>query len=517
MRTDSKKYSEDFIDSTKKFIINEYGEKYVNQNLVSLDDLENPKNIEALPKKKTVAEKRGIPKPQEAHEAIRPVKIHVKVVEDTNNKDNDTDKETNLHPKAHKLYKLIWNRTVESCMNSAQYNSVSAKIQAPLNTEFVYKTEQMIFAGWQIVENKSSKETNIYDYICSLKQNINMIYKKIESKFVLSELKSHYTEAKLVQMLEDKGIGRPSTFASLIDKIQERKYVEKQNITGKKMECVDIILENSKINEVVSLKEFGNEKNKLVIQPLGIIIIEFLVSKFDSFFNYVYTKKMEDELDLISKGEKIWNTLCDECYNELLKITDNLKDTKKFSIEIDKEHSIIIGKHGPVIKFTDSNNKKNVLFMPVKKGLDINELTNLDFVSLEDVIDDAKAPLDSIGKYKGLDLYVKKGKYGIYAQWGSNTKALKGLDGTIDTIKYIEVLKFLEKDKTLDPDNTVGLLRELSSNLSIRSSKYGDYIFYKKHGMKNPSFLKLKGFNGDYMKCSKDLIINWINQTYKLV
>ena len=173
--------------------------------------------------------------------------------------------------------------------------------------------------GWQIVDNakkesvkkesvkkESDKVDNSYQYITTLKQNIVMPFKKIDSKFTMHELKSHYTEARLVQLLEEKGIGRPSTFASLIDKIQERKYAVKENIVGSQIENVDLSLSNNNaniINETIVTKEFGNEKNKLVIQPLGVIVIEFLLSKFDSFFNYEYTKLMEDNLDLIASNK----------------------------------------------------------------------------------------------------------------------------------------------------------------------------------------------------------------------
>jgi DNA topoisomerase-1 len=84
----------------------------------------------------------------------------------------------------------------------------------------------------------------------------------------------------------------------------------------------------------------------------------------------------------------------------------------------------------------------------------------------------------------------------------------------IEKIEYLNVLKFLEKDNLLDPSKPVGLLREINEHISIRTGKFGDYIFYKKPRMKKPEFLKLNGFNSDYKKCEKELIINWIKQTY---
>jgi len=513
MRTDSKKYSKEFIDNVQKYIISAHGEKYISQNI---DSLIVGNNTDCEQGKKTVAQQKGIPTPQEAHEAIRPVNINIKDL-------NIQDSTSELQAKAIKLYELIWKRTLETCMPSAQYNSVSAKITAPVDSEFVYKTEQPIFLGWQIVDLSKKEKDEIennknYQYITTLKQNIIMSPKKIDCKFTMNELKSHYTEARLVQLLEEKGIGRPSTFASLVDKIQERKYVEKQNIIGKEIECIDFSLNNNIITEITAKREFGNEKNKLVIQPLGIIVIEFLLSKFDEFFNYDYTKRMEDNLDLIANGKTNWISLCDTCFNELTNTMKDLNDLKKFSIEIDNEHTLIIGKHGPVVKCINSNDPKKVTFLAVKKTIDLEEIRKIPNLSLSDVIDNTNISKDAIGKYKGQDLFVKKGKYGVYAQWGNETKSLKEefADTPIEQIEYINIIRYLDKDTILDPSKPVGFVRELNKHISIRTGKYGDYIFYKKPRAKKPEFFKLNGFDSDYKKCDKVLILNWIKQTYNV-
>jgi DNA topoisomerase-1 len=379
-------------------------------------------------------------------------------------------------------------------MPSAQYTSITATVSfvSDVKSEkdakyedyhFNYKAEQVVFPGWQIVTIKQpASESKEYNYLIHLKQGSTMFYKKIEAKTLLKDLKSHYTEARLIQLLEEKGIGRPSTFASIIDKIMERKYVEKQNVEGKQVECIDFVLDDTnKITETVAMKEFGNEKGKLVIQPLGVIVIEFLLKHFPTFFEYKYTKDMEDDLDKIATGQGKWTDICSTCHNDLTQIIDGLKDLKKFEIKIDNEYSVIIGKYGPVVKFIDSKDiidkdkmKKNVTFIPVKKGLDIKLL--LDFeeengrrLTLDDVMDKSKSDQASIGKYKGQDLFIKNGRYGAYAQWGANIKSLKELDKPIDKMEYLEILTFLEKDNLLDPTKPVGLVRELSSNLSIRT------------------------------------------------
>jgi DNA topoisomerase-1 len=507
MRTDSKKYSQEFIEVSARFIKETYGEQYISQviNNLIVGTVEQETVEKTKKHKKTVAEKKGIPPPQEAHEAIRPVSL--------------TSTLENLPAKAIKLYELIWTKTLQSCMPSAQYNSISAIIAAPLDSEFSYKTEQPIFLGWKIVEKEKEKEnantnTKNYQFIQSLKQNVSMNPKKIESKFNLIELKSHYTEARLVQLLEENGIGRPSTFASLVDKIQERKYVEKQNIIGKEIESIDYCLQDNNISEFVSSREFGNEKNKLVIQPLGIIVIEFLLDKFDMFFNYEYTREMENTLDKISNGQFLWYELCNCCFLELTNVTSKLQDLIKYNLKLDDRHTLIIGKYGPVVKCTDKKDPKKISFLPVKKNIDLKNTQ----LTLEDIIDNTVLDKDAIGKYKGQDLFIKNGKYGMYAKWGKESKSLKEKFGSlkIEEIQYIDVIRHLDSDTILDPTKPVGFVRELNNHLSIRTGKYGDYIFYKKPRTKTAQFFKLNGFDSDYKKCDKMLILNWIKQKYDI-
>jgi DNA topoisomerase-1 len=501
MRTDSLKYSQEFIDNAKNYIVSLYGEQYVSS---VVDDLSIDSNNKQTNTNQNV-------KPQEAHEAIRPVNIHILLNTETDDK---------LHIKAVKLYELIWKRTLSSCMSSAQYNIITAKITAPLSSDFIYKTEQPIFLGWQITDKLTTTEqrTSVYQYIANLKQHATIKPKKIDAKFNVIDLKTHYSEAHLVRLLEDKGIGRPSTFAALIDKIQERKYVEKQNITGKTLEGIDFSLdaELQNITEINNKKEFGNEKNKLVIQPLGIIVIEFLINKFDEFFNYDYTKEMETDLDKIAQNEMEWYKLCEQCFNKLTNVTNNLKSNKTFNLKIDDTHNLIVGKYGPVIKCVTND---VVSFIPVKKDIDINKLQNVNEpkLLLVDIIDTNKSSKEKIiGKYKGKDLFIKNGKYGLYAQWDKETFALKG-EFTFDTIEneYVNILKILDKDM-LDPSKPIGFIRELNQYLSIRNGKYGDYIFYKKPRMKTPKFLKLNGFKEDYKKCDKNILLGWIKETHKV-
>ena len=293
MRTDSKIYSKEFIEKSKRFILKEYGNEYIHKNIDLLS--ESGGNGLKLTKKKSNDNDKV--KAQEAHEAIRPTNIDIKELPD------DADS------KEKKIYKLIWTNTIESCMSPAIYKSITSTITAPENHVYKYSAEQIVFPGWKIV-NGYELVNSIYTFLLAIKNNSKIDYNKITSRVTMKETKQHYTEAKLVQLLEEKGIGRPSTFSSLIDKIQSRGYVKKENVTGKTVKCVDFDLTGDILNEINTEREFGNEKNKLVIQPIGLIVCEFLTKYYNDLFKYEYTKYMEDVLDNIAKGFTVWHELC---------------------------------------------------------------------------------------------------------------------------------------------------------------------------------------------------------------
>ena len=517
MRTDSKKYSKDFVNQTTQFIISQYGnEKFIHPNINELindhDQCIPPQKIKTRKTKTTTSKKDApIKLAQEAHEAIRPTNILVKTI------DGD------LEPREKKLYKLIWETTLESCMSPAIYNEVNATFTAPYDMKYSYTAETVDFLGWQVVKynNDGSYDDKEYTYIQSIKQNTIYDYNNIQCSIILKDKKLHYTEAKLVQLLEECGIGRPSTFSALIDKIQERGYVKKQNIDSEKVECNEYELNENTITETKIIKEFGSEKNKLIIQPIGLIVIEFLINYFNEIFDYTYTQTMENQLDKIAKGEINWTELCATCMQDIGKGSEKLKNEKKLEIQIDANHSYIIGKFGPVIKCMegrDKDNKEIVSFKGVKPNIDLKMLESGAY-KLEDIVEEVPKKVDVIGKFHGEDLSIKRGKYGLYAQWGDKKKSLSCFGNRpIENITYEEVLQILMKtEETTDqPNFSSNIIREITSNISIRKGNYGDYLFFKTSKMKKPVFYKLNGFKGDYKNCHIDILKNWIVDEYKI-
>jgi len=505
MRTDSKTYSSEFIETVKIYINQKYAEseKYINENI---DKMVTGLVIEDNKKKKSGTNKKEQIKDklcQEAHEAIRPTKISLYELPGT------------MDSKERRMYKLIWENTLESCMSPASFYSIIASINSYKDTKFTYTSELIDFPGWKIVSKKYSTDNKEFQYLQNIKQNSLIPYKKICCRVTIKGLKQHYTEARLVQLLEEKGIGRPSTFSSLVDKIQERGYVKKEDIKGKEVSCKDYELEDGEIFEIATKREFGNEKSKLVIQQLGIFVIEFLDKHFLNLFDYDYTRIMEESLDKIAKGDLIWFEICKKCNEEIDYLINGLDVESKIEIKIDENNIYMIGKYGPVIKCVEENDgKEEIKFKPVKKELDLKLLEKGEYKA-EDVIDTNKTTKSQfiLGQYNCDDVILKKGKFGLFVSWGKNSKTLKELGNRpIENITFDEVKKYLEEGSNM--------IREINKDLSIRKGPKGDYLFYKNNKMKRPQFNDIKSFTNetkeDYKICNINILKSWIKEKYNL-
>ena len=189
MRTDSKTYSAEFLDTVKEYIVRAYaqGEKYIGENIDSMAT-----GAVKEPDKKKKTKKAEKPPPQEAHEAIRPTNISL------------CELPENMDSKEKRMYKLIWETTLESCMAPASFHSVTANISSFQDTKFVYTSELIDFPGWKIVAKKYSTENKEYHYLQQIKQNSIIPYKKVCARVSIKGSKQHYTEARLVQLLEER-------------------------------------------------------------------------------------------------------------------------------------------------------------------------------------------------------------------------------------------------------------------------------------------------------------------------
>lgn len=512
MRTETKKYSKEFIKQVCEYLKNKLGLKPSSEEKLNEIDISFCH--------------------QTNHEAIRPTNINMNEYTLKEGKVSEDFKKLSLQEnKLMKVYNIIWRNSIQSCMEDAKYNSITAKIQGYENNIFKYNTQKIIYEGWKRFDKKDDKTNKNYDYLLSIlgreiSKKVPINYIKIISEENIKNIKLHYSEAGLIKKIEEIGIGRPSTFSMLVDKIQERKYVSKENIKGEEKDCILFVLENNELEEKKTKKIFGNEKNKLKITCLGIMVIEFLINYYDKIFDYNYTKQMEFFLDEIEKGNKNKVDICRLCNFELTECTDKLNGLKKTGIiEIDNKHTFMIGKNGPVIKKTEDNGK--IVFMSVREGIDIKKIQNC---NVEEIID--KKNSIKLGIYKNEELILKKSKYGLYVVYGNNKKSIVNFTNRpLENITYEEVIDILKKDDNDNKDDTDNnddknddknetkekvFLRKVSDNISIRNGKYGNYIFFKTTNMKTPKFFKLNGFDKNVIDCNIDILKNWIKEKYKI-
>jgi DNA topoisomerase-1 len=297
-RTDSRKISSVATRTISSYIDSVFGENYV-RNYMRYMGWDKDETMDC------------------AHEAIRPVDIWTK--------------EAGATPKEKKIYTMIWNRTIESCMTDYKYIDQEVVITAPDNHMYSFVSNQTVFDGWKKVQGISKDISNL------MTPNINCLKNFSKSKLILWNRvycnmeyicnTNYLSENNLVSILEEKGIGRPSTYASIVNKIQEKGYVKRMNIEGKEKIFTNMDMDNDCIiNREQLTKIVGKKKNKLIIQDTGIKIVQYLYDKFYHIFDYGYTRKMEIELDKIScgEGDSDGKEMYMECYNCVNKIIEGL-------------------------------------------------------------------------------------------------------------------------------------------------------------------------------------------------
>ena len=485
MRTDTPKYSNDFIESISKFITDEYGDKFVMDNVFKLSN-------------KAGSKKDG---EQAAHEAIRVTNINVITIPLESNMQN--------------MYKLIRNYNLKSCMSNSIFEELKLKIQAPQKLHYIYKTQRAKHLGFKIIDY--SEVEHYFDYLNVLEKSQSLFLNNINSKIHISSTKSHLTEASLVSKLETLGIGRPSTYASIVDKLFERNYVRKGNIDGKKQICENIVLDNEK-NILVQKEEiiFQGEKNKLIIETMGIRVCEFLYTYYDELFRFDYTRDMEKELDNIANNESDFKEVCSNFKNHIETTMQEQMEKlpKKDVVIIDDIYTCVNGKNGLVLVETIvTGDQKSSKFHKIKDNFTYDEIkTNQDRLHFDDLVD-VNCSDKLLGVYKDNDVILKNGKFGIYVQYNNKNIALST---ELKKLKYDEInishiIDLLDETREEKDQN---ILKVLNKDISIRNGKFGVYVYYMTAKMKKPKFISLNKIkelkDNDYDKLTIDIVKKYL-------
>ena len=511
MRTENRKYAPEFVEKATQYITEKWSPKHVSPVQPVNTDTNNP------------------------HEAIRATNIQMRELVLVGDKASTT---------IGRLYKLIWLNTVQSCMSAATYNVLPLTISAPFDHTYKNNIEIPKFGGFQDAQDKSlpsdksldtsdtSDKVSPADLGAMLLRFHALKGKPVQYNYIqsvpgFSHRHSRYTEASLIQKLDDNGIGRPSTFAMLTDVIQTRKYVEKRDVEGTAVECREYTLRHGNTHSAPNTADFevktvtkimGAEHQKLVIDPMGVVVIDFLYQHFSDLFSFDYTKKMEERLDAVASGTEPWHQVCRECHEEIGRLTKAIDTLEKKAYSIDDNYVVVFQKFGAVLKHkTETQEDGKPVFRPIKKDLTLDmDALEAGKYTLEDLVEVSGREL---GKYGGRTVTLKTGKYGPYveldAQEGTSEVtriSLKDVKKPFAQIVYADVLPVIETDQA--PSRTI--LRKLTPDLSIRNGKFGPYVFYKTEKMAKPRFFDLRNFENGFGVCEKEELIAWIRKTHKI-
>ncbi len=385
MRTDSVFICKEFKETLKEHIIDKYGDKYY----------------------KNYSSKKKVKGAQEAHEAIRPTNIKNVL----NDKYTDCDK---------KLYNLILKRTIVSHMSDSIYDVLLIDLENENIDKYGYftgKLKTLYFDGFLKYDNKEIKKENIEIY-----KNIkDYELDSIISKSVESKPPQYLNESSIVKKLESSGIGRPSTYSSIINTLYNRDYTIVKDIDEIKKEQLYVKMDNK--NKITEDKEniiIPKQSKRIVVTELGIKVLDYLLKHFTHIINAEFTSLIEEDLDRISKKQLDWIDVIRKVYDSFSDIVD-----KQLSIKTENksENSGIIikyknkdivlyenGKFGPFIKYENKNYSiGNYLKMNNKS---VKELDSDDFCEI------IKYPLKK-GKYKKKDIYIVIGPYGYYMKYNN--------------------------------------------------------------------------------------------------
>ena len=439
MRTDCAVMSAEAVTAAHAWIREAHGEKYVG--------LLGSKSV-----------KSSTDTAQEAHEAIRPTHMELASIDGT--------------AAEKKVYAFIWKRSMQSAMAPA--TGVKRVVKFTLDSDpdaFSWSTSRSktLFQGWQIlgkqvdIDSESDLEEEFDLDLDSLKEGQKIQWDNLTGAPKHSTPAPRFTQATLVRELESCGIGRPSTFASLIDVLLSREYVEVYDSPGS-IEKYVVHTVSPQVWPPVSVskeRKVGVDKKKLKPTALGKSVLDMCLKDFSALFDYSFTSTMEKRLDLVAEGKDSWKKVCSDIwasYKDIylrLRSSDSAPTKSEKVCELGEGYKAVLSKGAPLLLV-------NNVFTPLPEGTKIQELT----------LSDAKRLLAEhmanlrLGTYDGTDILKKKGPHGEYIQW--KEVRVPWVEGeTID--KTVERLKAKQ----------VSVPQKVVGEFVFAVGQYGPYMYKK--------------------------------------
>jgi DNA topoisomerase-1 len=390
---------------------------------------------------------------QEAHEAIRPTSAAI----------TPADVEGRIEEDLYRLYSLIWKRAVASQMSHALFDTVAVDMLAGPDGEQRHllraNGSTLVKAGYIAVyqEGTDDLKADDADHVLppmEVGDGVRLTALAAEQHF--TEPPPRYTEASLVKALEEHGIGRPSTYATIISTLQDREYVEM-------------------------------DSKRFVPTDIGKIVNRFLTHHFHRYVEYGFTAAMEDELDAVSRGEEEWTTPLDKFWKPFIQQVEKIERTVTReqvaqARELGKDPAtgkpitVRMGRFGPFVQIGTKDDEEKPRFAGLRPG------QKMDAITLADAMELFKLPRTLGETSEGETIVANVGRFGPYVKYGSKYASLKEDDPyTVTLERALEVIRL---KKEADANRIIQEFAE--EGIQVLNGRYGPYITDKKKNAKIP-------------------------------
>lgn len=460
MRTDSVNLSGQALGAMTNFIKGTYGEQY--------------HQFRTFKSKSANA--------QEAHEAIRPTDV--------------TKSMAGADAQQQKLYNLIWRRTVSTQMAPASLEKTTITIAADKSSEIMEaKGEIVVFDGFLKVYGRSGDDVLLPE----VNKGDPLTLQSAEALESLSRGPARYTEASLVKKLEEMGIGRPSTYASTINTIQTRGYVERGDLEGEEKTIQKLSLSGGEISQVAEKIQYGKDTGKLFPTDTGKVVTDFLVKHFERVMDYDFTKAVETQLDTIAVGKKDRVEVLTAFYTPFHKMVEDsagvsrAEATQTRHVGDDPKTGLPIfarfGRFGPMLQKGEQSDDPKPVFAPLPTGAKIETVT------LEQALEMFKLPR-LVGKTKdGKEIKANIGRFGPYIVVDKLFVSIKPHDPQSITLEEALAL-YEEKLKTEAEKN----IADFGDGIKVLNGRFGPYITDGKKNAKIPKGTEPKDITHEQAK-----------------
>jgi len=459
MRTDSLNLSEVAISAAQDEIISKYGQEF-----------HQPRRY-----------KTSSTGAQEAHEAIRPTDLTKPTI-------------LGLDDQSAKLYSLIYKRTLASQMSDAQLQKTKIKISISERSEnFIADGEILSFAGF----------LEVYDYITAEDKLLPELVKgdlltllDMSSRESFSRAKPRYTEASLVKEIEQMGIGRPSTFATMITTVQDRNYVVKDTREGVQREYQLIEIADGVISQSTQTENTGAEKNKLFPTNVAYLLVDFLLKNFRDIIGYEFTANLESDFDLIAEESKPWAGVIRNFYEPFHEQIELAKDISRDETHgkrdlgedpaSGKPVSVRFGRYGAYAQIGTQDDEEKPTFASLRTGQDIEN------ISLAEALELFKMPRTVGETVNGEVIKANYGRFGPYIQYGKKYVSLK--EASPEEVSLETALELIAAKEKLDAERIIKVFED--SEIQVLNGRFGPYIWNGKKrgkGQKNVTVQKVFG------------------------